>query len=243
MADSGIDDSGKSRPDDGAEGAVAIALLTATFDARTGAEDALLAALSNYVVMTRREAACRNVDLVASVTRPGRCPRHREVGIGGVGAVPPGLSTDDRHGESGTGLPRVETGDRSLRPDLCLRSRIAGAPRAESEERLLPAEKVDRDLGGAALVGAGLLADLADAVPRDPRVIPAPFEGGVGDIGEAVLQAEVVELTGSPDVEAEARRRGRPRTRPRPPARPAKARRRAARRQSRRRADPLPAAP
>jgi quinol monooxygenase YgiN len=49
-----------------------IALLTASFDARPGAEEALLAALSGYVVMTRHEPECRNVDLVASVTRAGR---------------------------------------------------------------------------------------------------------------------------------------------------------------------------
>jgi quinol monooxygenase YgiN len=51
---------------------VEIAVLTATFDARPGAEEALLAALSRYVVLTRHEPECRNVDLVASVTRTGR---------------------------------------------------------------------------------------------------------------------------------------------------------------------------
>jgi len=49
-----------------------IAVLTASFDARDGAEEALLAALSRYVVLTRHEPTCRNVDLVASVTKPGR---------------------------------------------------------------------------------------------------------------------------------------------------------------------------
>ena len=51
---------------------VEIAVLTATFDAAPGGEEALLSALSRYVVMTRREPACRNVDLVASVTQGGR---------------------------------------------------------------------------------------------------------------------------------------------------------------------------
>ena len=32
----------------------------------------LLGALSRYVVLTRQEASCRNVDLVASVTHDGR---------------------------------------------------------------------------------------------------------------------------------------------------------------------------
>jgi quinol monooxygenase YgiN len=51
---------------------VEVALVTAQFDARDGAADALCATLSRYVVMTRRESACRNVDLIASATRPGR---------------------------------------------------------------------------------------------------------------------------------------------------------------------------
>jgi quinol monooxygenase YgiN len=49
-----------------------IAMLTAVFDARDGALDTLFATLARYVVMTRREPACRNVDLVTSVTHSGR---------------------------------------------------------------------------------------------------------------------------------------------------------------------------
>ena len=49
-----------------------IAILTATFDARPDAVEALAATLSRYVVMTRHEADCRNVDLVASLTHSGR---------------------------------------------------------------------------------------------------------------------------------------------------------------------------
>jgi quinol monooxygenase YgiN len=49
-----------------------IAVLTASFDARPGAEEALLATLSRYVVLTRHEPRCRNVDLVASITHSGR---------------------------------------------------------------------------------------------------------------------------------------------------------------------------
>ena len=51
---------------------VEIAVLTARFDALPGVEEALLAALSRYVVLTRHEPACINVDLVASVTHAGR---------------------------------------------------------------------------------------------------------------------------------------------------------------------------
>jgi quinol monooxygenase YgiN len=51
---------------------IEIALLTATFDAVPGREESLLSSLSRYVVLTRHEPACRNVDLVASVTQGGR---------------------------------------------------------------------------------------------------------------------------------------------------------------------------
>jgi quinol monooxygenase YgiN len=58
--------------DSGAEPELEIAVLTASFDARSGAEEALLGALSRYVVLTRHVPACINVDLVASVTHAGR---------------------------------------------------------------------------------------------------------------------------------------------------------------------------
>src|SRR5262245_32381682 len=51
---------------------VEVAMLTATFDAAPGSEEALAAALARYVVMTRNAAACRNVDLVMSATQGGR---------------------------------------------------------------------------------------------------------------------------------------------------------------------------
>ncbi|HTL84494.1 MAG TPA: putative quinol monooxygenase [Acidimicrobiia bacterium] len=51
---------------------VEIAVLTATFDAQPGAESDLAATLARYVVLTRHEPACRNVDLVASLTHSGR---------------------------------------------------------------------------------------------------------------------------------------------------------------------------
>jgi quinol monooxygenase YgiN len=49
-----------------------LALLTATFDARPGDEEALAAALARYVVLARGEDGCRNIDLVASTTKRGR---------------------------------------------------------------------------------------------------------------------------------------------------------------------------
>jgi len=53
-------------------GDIDVAVLTATFDARSGAEEPLAAALARYVVLTRNVPACRNVDLVASATQGGR---------------------------------------------------------------------------------------------------------------------------------------------------------------------------
>ena len=49
---------------------IELTIVTMRFDAADGA--ALLAVLSKYVVLTRMQPGCRNVDLCASVTRPGR---------------------------------------------------------------------------------------------------------------------------------------------------------------------------
>jgi quinol monooxygenase YgiN len=47
-----------------------LAIVTMRFDAADPA--ALLGILSKYVVLTRMQDGCRNVDLCASVTHPGR---------------------------------------------------------------------------------------------------------------------------------------------------------------------------
>lgn len=51
---------------------VRLTVVAGTFDARPGSEAELAAALARYVVLTRGADGCRNVDLVASLTRPGR---------------------------------------------------------------------------------------------------------------------------------------------------------------------------
>ena len=51
-------------------GAVELAIVTMRFDAAD--VGSLLAVLSKYVVLTRMQPGCRNVDLCASVTQPGR---------------------------------------------------------------------------------------------------------------------------------------------------------------------------
>ena len=52
------------------DGEVQLAIVTMRFDAAE--PDALVAVLSKYVVLTRMQPGCRNVDLCASVTTPGR---------------------------------------------------------------------------------------------------------------------------------------------------------------------------
>jgi quinol monooxygenase YgiN len=55
---------------DESNGEVELTMVTMTFDAADDA--ALLAILSKYVVLTRMQDGCRNVDLCSSVTVPGR---------------------------------------------------------------------------------------------------------------------------------------------------------------------------
>jgi quinol monooxygenase YgiN len=49
---------------------VELAIVTMRFDASD--PDSLMAVLSKYVVLTRMQAGCRNIDLCASVTTAGR---------------------------------------------------------------------------------------------------------------------------------------------------------------------------
>ena len=51
-------------------GDIELAIVTMRFDASDPAT--LLAILSKYVVLTRMQPGCRNIDLCASVTSPGR---------------------------------------------------------------------------------------------------------------------------------------------------------------------------
>ena len=57
-------------PDPSAVDTVELTIVTLRFDAADPA--ALAAVLAKYVVLTRMVAGCRNVDLCAGVTRPGR---------------------------------------------------------------------------------------------------------------------------------------------------------------------------
>lgn len=51
-------------------GPVELAIVTMRFDAADAGS--LVAILSKYVVLTRMQPGCRNVDLCSSVTQPGR---------------------------------------------------------------------------------------------------------------------------------------------------------------------------
>ena len=51
-------------------GEIELTVVTLRFDAAD--PDGLLAVLAKYVVLARMEPGCRNVDLCASVTQPGR---------------------------------------------------------------------------------------------------------------------------------------------------------------------------
>ena len=66
----GTDADGTGTPGTDADGRVELTVVTMRFDAAD--DEALLAVLSKYVVMTRMVDGCRNVDLCSSVTRPGR---------------------------------------------------------------------------------------------------------------------------------------------------------------------------
>ncbi len=59
-----------SEPPEGTD--VTLAVVAGVFDARPGAEAELGAVLANYVVVSRTSPGCRNIDLVASLTTPGR---------------------------------------------------------------------------------------------------------------------------------------------------------------------------
>jgi quinol monooxygenase YgiN len=51
---------------------IELAVLVGRFEAVPGREEALAGVLAKYVVLTRHQPQCRNVDLVASVLHPGR---------------------------------------------------------------------------------------------------------------------------------------------------------------------------
>ncbi len=65
--DDGVDDAQHSDE-------IELMVVTMTFDAKATDQDnaTLLAVLSKYVVLTRMQDGCRNVDLCSSMTRPGR---------------------------------------------------------------------------------------------------------------------------------------------------------------------------
>lgn len=57
----------ESRP----PGEVELSIVVGVYRAAPGREEAVAAALARYVVTSRAEPGCRNIDLVASATAPG----------------------------------------------------------------------------------------------------------------------------------------------------------------------------
>jgi quinol monooxygenase YgiN len=51
---------------------VELTIVTGTFVAQPGREAALAAVLAKYVVLSRQQPGCRNIDLAASALTPGR---------------------------------------------------------------------------------------------------------------------------------------------------------------------------
>lgn len=78
MRHSGVmtDNSNAGEADSGPDGdpEVELVVVTLTFDAKPNDADnaSLLGVLSKYIVLTRMQDGCRNVDLCSSVTAPGR---------------------------------------------------------------------------------------------------------------------------------------------------------------------------
>lgn len=51
---------------------VELTIVTMSFDAAEGAAERLVGVLSKYVVLSRQQPGCRNIDLCLSATRPNR---------------------------------------------------------------------------------------------------------------------------------------------------------------------------
>ena len=74
MSDDASETTTQDVPGSNGEQDIELVVVTMTFDAQpTDADNAaLLAVLSKYIVLTRMEDGCRNVDLCSSYTAPGR---------------------------------------------------------------------------------------------------------------------------------------------------------------------------
>ena len=82
-----------NRPD------LTLAIVAGVFDARPGAEAALGAVLAHYVVVSRTSPGCRNIDLVASLTTPGRFLIYEKWESADAPARPSDVGRDRRDGE------------------------------------------------------------------------------------------------------------------------------------------------
>lgn len=60
-----------ANPSPATDGDIELAVVAGMFSAKTGKEEQVAYALSRYVVLSRMEPGCRNIDLVTSVTVRG----------------------------------------------------------------------------------------------------------------------------------------------------------------------------
>src|SRR5262245_21017312 len=132
---------------------VEIAVLTAVFDARPGSEEVLLGALSRYVVLTRQQGSCRNVDLVASITRAGRFVVIEK--WDSSAAVQAHLDSPLM-----TEMAHAVVAALASKPEIDMLESISAYDLSRARALFL-AKQIDRDLGLRTIRGAGLLAYLA----------------------------------------------------------------------------------
>ena len=103
---------------------VEIAVLTVRFDARPGAEEALLCRALPLRRAHPPRARVPQRRPCGLGHRGGPVPRDREVGVGGRGPGPPRLAPHGRHGAGRARRRRDEARHRPLRLDLRLRPRL-----------------------------------------------------------------------------------------------------------------------
>ena len=169
-----------------------LAVLTVRFDPMPGSEQPLMGILARYVVVTRQAPACRNIDLLASASLPGRLllVEKWESVTAAKRTSTPARWPRWRLRRSGTS----RRGRKSISTTRSARTTCGSAGRdGTGGSRRATCAAVGRgNLRQRAVGGAGLLAELEQPVPRERRRVPEPVVRGVRRIGEAVLQTEVV---------------------------------------------------
>lgn len=109
-------------PPDATSDPAQVCLVVGEFQARAGAEAALASVLARYVVLTRAEPGCRNVDLAVATGEPGtylvveKWAHHDALRVHLDGAVAVTMATDARAHLAGS--PRLRLYDGVSAHDL-----------------------------------------------------------------------------------------------------------------------------